>query len=112
MLKNDLYFEKALMNAAGTLGFAPDPKGPVELSQLGAFVTNPVSRGARTPARGKRFSPYPGGFVLHSGLPNPGLNAVIQKQAALGARHNAGDRTCAGAGPGLAGQDGRAPGGH
>ena len=79
MLKNELYLEKALMNAAGTLGFAPDLKGPVDLSQLGAFVTNPVSQGGRTPAGGKRFSHYPGGFVLHSGLPNPGLNAVIHK---------------------------------
>jgi dihydroorotate dehydrogenase len=79
MLKNDLYLEKLLMNAAGTLGFTPDPKGPVDLSQLGAFVTNPVSQGARSPAGGKRFSRYPGGFVLHSGLPNPGLSAVIHK---------------------------------
>ena len=86
MLKNDLYLEKALMNAAGTLGFAPDTKGPVDLSELGAFVTNPVSRGARTPAKGKRFSSYPGGFVLHSGLPNPGLNAVIRQNRKRWAR--------------------------
>ena len=79
MLKNDLYLDKPLMNAAGTLGFAPDPKGAVDISQLGAFVTNPVSRARRTPARGKRFRCYPGGFVLHSGLPNPGLSAVIQQ---------------------------------
>ena len=79
MFKNDLYLEKPLMNAAGTLGFAPDPKGPVDLSEFGAFVTNPVSQSARTPARGKRFEAYPGGFVLHSGLPNPGLSAVIHQ---------------------------------
>jgi dihydroorotate dehydrogenase (NAD+) catalytic subunit len=86
MLKNDLYLDKALMNAAGTLGFAPDPRGPLDLSQLGAFVTNPISRAHRTPARGKRFRPYPGGFVLHSGLPNPGLNAVIRHNRARWAR--------------------------
>jgi len=74
------------MNAAGTLGFAPDPKGPVDLSGLGAFVTNPVSRGPRTPARGKRFQSYPGGFLLHSGLPNPGLSAVIKQNRARWAR--------------------------
>ncbi len=67
------------MNTAGTFGFAPNSKVPVDLSQFGAFVTNPISRGPRTPARGKRFTTYPGGFVLHTGLPNPGLSAVIKK---------------------------------
>jgi dihydroorotate dehydrogenase len=78
MPKNDLFLDKPLMNAAGILGFAPDPKGLVDLSQFGAFVTHPVSRGARTPARGKRFEAYPGGFLLHSGLPNAGLRAIIK----------------------------------
>ena len=67
------------MNAAGTLGFAPDIKGPMDFSQLGAFVTNPVSSGPRTPAKGERFKTYPGGFLLHSGLPNPGLSAAIKQ---------------------------------
>jgi dihydroorotate dehydrogenase (NAD+) catalytic subunit len=78
MLKNDLYLDKPIMNAAGILGFAPNPKGPVDLGRLGAFVTNPVSLRPRTPAKGKRFSVYAGGFLLHSGLPNPGLSAVIK----------------------------------
>ena len=86
MPKNDLFFDKTLMNAAGTLGFAPDPKGPVDLTGLGAFVTNPVSQGARTPAKEKRFQAYPGGFVLHSGLPNPGLSAVIKRYSKRWAR--------------------------
>jgi len=79
MPKNDLYLDKPLMNAAGTLGFTPDPKGSVDLSQFGAFVTNPISHGPRTPARGARFSSYSGGFLLHSGLPNPGLSAIIRQ---------------------------------
>jgi dihydroorotate dehydrogenase len=81
MPKNDLYLDHPLMNAAGTLGFAPDPKSPVNLSNLGAFVTNPISSRPRTPAKGKRFAPSPGGFLLHSGLPNPGLSAAIKKYA-------------------------------
>jgi dihydroorotate dehydrogenase (NAD+) catalytic subunit len=69
------------MNASGSLGFAPDPDGPVELARLGAFVTNPISRRARTPAHGARFTPFPGGFLLHSGYPNPGLSRAIRRYA-------------------------------
>lgn len=67
------------MNAAGTLGFAPDPKGPVDITEFGAFVTNPISRKPRMPARGTRFRPYAGGFLLHTGLPNPGLSSAIRR---------------------------------
>ncbi|MEW6718468.1 MAG: hypothetical protein AB1345_13325 [Chloroflexota bacterium] len=81
MSKRDLTFDKPIMNVAGMLGFAPDIKGPVDISQLGAFITNPVSRRARKPVQGTRFVSYPGGFLLHTGLPNPGLNAVIRRYA-------------------------------
>jgi dihydroorotate dehydrogenase (NAD+) catalytic subunit len=53
---------------------------------LGAFVTNPVSQGARTPAKGERFAAFAGGFLLHSGLPNPGLSAVIRNNRKRWAR--------------------------
>ncbi len=69
------------MNAAGTLGFAPDLHGSVDWSRLGAFVTNPVSLGRRTPANGERFASFPGGFVLHTGYPNPGLRQALRRYA-------------------------------
>ena len=84
--KYSLSFERPLLNAAGSLGFTPDWRDVPELHNLGAFFTNPVSLGARTPASGTRFLAYPGGFLLHSGYPNPGLKRVIQQYSQSWAR--------------------------
>ena len=81
MSKYDLSFAQPLMNASGSLGFAPDPYGPVDLSLFGAFITNPLSREARTPAHGKRVFLFPGGFLLHTGYPNPGIKAALRHHA-------------------------------
>jgi dihydroorotate dehydrogenase (NAD+) catalytic subunit len=78
-MKRDLYFSKPLMNAAGSLGFAPDSRSGVALDAFGAFVTNPFSLRRRLPAARPELIEYPGGFLLHTGLPNPGLKAGIQK---------------------------------
>jgi dihydroorotate dehydrogenase len=86
MPKYDLFIQPPYMNAAGSLGFAPNPHGPVDLSRLGAFVTNPVSLKARTVARGRRFASFPGGFLLHTGYPNPGMSAAIRRYASRWAR--------------------------
>ena len=80
-MKRDLYFGKPLMNAAGTLGFAPDPRMGIPVDSFGAFVTNPISLHPRLPTRQPALIEYPGGFLLHTGLPNPGLSAVIKTQA-------------------------------
>lgn len=68
-----------MMNVAGSLGFAPDMHQEAGLKRLGAFVTNPISLHRRTPAQGRRYLEFPGGFLLHSGYPNPGLNAAIRR---------------------------------
>jgi len=81
MPKHDLSLHPPLMNAAGTLGFAPDLHSAVDWSRLGAFITNPVSLAPRTPARGQRFTVFPGGYLLHTGYPNPGLSHVIRHYA-------------------------------
>jgi dihydroorotate dehydrogenase (NAD+) catalytic subunit len=81
MPKFDLHFDSPLINAAGTLGYAPDAHGAVDWTRLGAFVTNPISRLPRTPATGTRFLAYPGGFLLHTGHPNPGLSQAIRQYA-------------------------------
>ena len=77
--KRDLVLEQPLVNSAGMLGFAPDPHNMPFLPQLGAFITNPISRQRRTPAANRVYLPYPGGFLLHTGFPNPGINRVISR---------------------------------
>lgn len=69
------------MNAAGSLGFAPDARNAPAIPSLGAFVTNPISARARRASAGPRLLEYPGGMLLHSGLANPGLRGVLKKHA-------------------------------
>jgi len=86
MPKFDLILSNPLMNAAGMLGFAPDPYGPLDLARLGAFVTNPVNLTPRSPVGGSRLLNFPGGFLLHTGHPNPGLKSVLRRYAGQWAR--------------------------
>lgn len=79
MSKHDLAIAPLLMNAAGSLGFSPDLHSAVDWTRLGAFVTNPVSLEPRTPAHSQRFQAYPGGFLLHTGYPNPGITQVLRR---------------------------------
>jgi dihydroorotate dehydrogenase (NAD+) catalytic subunit len=81
MFKQDLTFSSSYMNAAGTLGFVPDFRAPVPWESFGAFVTNPLSLRVRKPTSNPALIEYPGGFLLHTGLPNPGLNAAVKKYA-------------------------------
>jgi len=81
MFKQDLSFSSPYMNAAGTLGFAPDFRAPVPWDSFGAFVTNPLSLRPRKPTTKPALVEYPGGFLLHTGLPNPGLSTTIKKYA-------------------------------
>lgn len=86
MPKYELVLDHPVMNAAGMLGFAPDPHSPVELANMGAFVTNPVSLAPRNPAGGARLRIFSGGFLLHTGYPNPGLKSVLRRFAGQWAR--------------------------
>jgi dihydroorotate dehydrogenase (NAD+) catalytic subunit len=80
--KFGLSISPPVMNAAGFLGFVPDLRGKLDLGPIGAFITNPISLEPRSPAAGTRFFSFPGGFMLHTGHPNPGLRAVMRRCAA------------------------------
>lgn len=86
MLKLDITLNAPLMNAAGSLGFAPEARLLEAFAGIGAFITNPVSLAERTPAREPRLLAYPGGYLLHTGYPNPGLARVIRRFAERWAR--------------------------
>ena len=82
-MKRDLYFSKPLMNAAGSLGYFPDLRDFENLGGLlGAFVTNPISLRPRRPTAQPTLIEYPGGFLLHTGLPNPGIHGALKKYSA------------------------------
>lgn len=85
-MKRDLYFNKPVMNAAGSLGFTPDTRTGISLDSFGAFVTNPFSLRPRLPAAKPELIEYHGGFLLHTGLPNPGMNAGLKKYSAKWSR--------------------------
>jgi len=82
-----LYFSKPIMNAAGSLGFAPDFRSLGDFGSLfGAFVTNPFSLRPRVPAAKPEIIEYQGGFLLHTGLPNPGFHSGLKKYSAKWSR--------------------------
>ncbi len=85
MRREELTLASPWINAAGSLGFAPGVDWPVPMAQ-GAFVTNPVSLRPRIPAEDRTLIEYPGGFLLHTGVANPGLGEVVKRFAARWAR--------------------------
>jgi hypothetical protein len=77
--KRDLFFTQPFVNTPGTLGFSPDQRSIPFLPHLGAFITNPISRRPRQPASSRACLPFHGGFLLHTGLSNPGISRVISR---------------------------------
>jgi len=79
--RRELVLARPYVNTAGFMGFYPDAKYSRLWQHLGAFITNPISSRARKPADNRTCLPYPGGILLHSGLPNPGFEVVLKKYA-------------------------------
>ena len=77
--KRELQIEPIWTNVAGTLGFYGEASRLFDLSRLGALITNPISLTPRIPAHPPRILRFAGGFLLHTGHPNPGLSQVIRQ---------------------------------
>ncbi len=71
-----------LMTAAGCFGYGPEYADWVDISRLGAIVTNPVSLRPRRGAAQPRLVETPGGFILNTGDQNPGVRRVLQRYSA------------------------------
>jgi len=79
--KTEVRLEKPWLNLPGTLGFSDEARTALDLGQLGALVTNPVSLAPRKPANPPQALRYPGGLLLHTGHANPGLRRVVRRHA-------------------------------
>jgi dihydroorotate dehydrogenase (NAD+) catalytic subunit len=70
-----------LVAGGGAFGFADECAPLVDFSRFGAFITNPLTLRPRSPAKEQHVIPFPGGALIHTGLPNPGLSAAIRDYA-------------------------------
>ncbi|PKO13143.1 MAG: hypothetical protein CVU39_20410 [Chloroflexi bacterium HGW-Chloroflexi-10] len=71
------------VNAAGTGGFNPGKNLLQQFHELSMFITNPISYLPRLPADYCALIDYSGGFLVHTGWPNPGFYKVIQKYTSV-----------------------------
>lgn len=77
--KNSLMMDSPVMPAAGTFGYGDVYRDLLNIEKLGAIVTNPVTYDPRSPASGTRVVPLDAGVLVHTGLPNPGLNRILKR---------------------------------
>lgn len=78
--KTPLVVENPVMPAAGTFGYdGAAYRDLIDLTKLGAMVTNPVTLKPRHAARGPRVVPLPSGVLVHTGLPNPGISRLVKQ---------------------------------
>jgi dihydroorotate dehydrogenase (NAD+) catalytic subunit len=77
--KHTLIVDTPVMPASGTVGMAFTYHNLIEIDKLGAFVTNPITYEPWSPATGTRVIPLESGVLVHTGLPNNGLNKTIKE---------------------------------
>ncbi len=84
--KVGLTLANPVMPAAGCFGFGMEYARLVEVRALGAVVVGPVTAGPRRGAEPPRALSIPGGVLLHTGLANPGVAAVVRRYGRAWAR--------------------------
>ncbi|MEA3398047.1 MAG: dihydroorotate dehydrogenase [Chloroflexota bacterium] len=77
-----------VMPAAGSFGYGEEYHELLDYDLLGALVTNPVSLRPRKAARPPRSGTRGDHFIIHTGLPNPGLKRVLRAHRAFWARQS------------------------
>ncbi len=80
--KQPLQVVNPVIGAAGIFGFSGEYARLIDLSKLGAIVTNPVTWKPRRAASGTRVVSLDSGVLVHTGLPNPGMHSVYRNYAA------------------------------
>lgn len=77
--KRGLNLTGPVMPATGILGYSDAYRRLFPLQALGALVTNPITARPRRGAVPPRAIRIPGGLLMHTGLHNPGVAAVIRR---------------------------------
>ncbi len=72
-----------VMPAAGAFGYGDAYRDLIDLHVLGALVTNPISLNPREAVQGQRIAVHGEHFVVHTGLPNPGVQRVVRQYRLL-----------------------------
>src|SRR3954465_12147339 len=80
--KQSLQISNPVIGASGAFGYAGEYGKLIDLSKLGAMVTNPVTWKPRRAGGGARVVPLDSGVLVHTGLPNPGLHHLYRTYAA------------------------------
>ncbi|PJF42307.1 MAG: hypothetical protein CUN55_10195 [Phototrophicales bacterium] len=85
--KYALTLRNPVMIASGMMGFDPHLyRNLIKLEKLGAVITAGITYKPRKPANGPRVVPVTGGMLLHTGLPNSGINRVLAQYQNIWAR--------------------------
>lgn len=77
--KNSITVQTPVMPASGTFGYGDVYRDLINIEKLGAIVTSPVTYEPWHLASGTRVVPLDAGVLVHTGLPNPGLNKVLKQ---------------------------------